>query len=52
VALEAEGVAIVDLTDAARAAFRAAVHDLVERQYGELPQGLARLLEAENGGAR
>jgi C4-dicarboxylate-binding protein DctP len=45
-ALEAEGVAIVDLDDAARAAFRAAVRLLVERQYAALPPELAALLRA------
>ncbi len=45
-ALEAEGVAIVDLDDAGRAAFRAAVQPLVERQIAELPADLAALLNA------
>ena len=45
-ALEAEGVAIVDLDDAARAAFRAAVRPLVERQIAALPADLSALLGA------
>ncbi len=44
VALEAECVAIVDLDDTAKEAFRAAVRPLVERQYAELPPGIAALL--------
>lgn len=44
VALEAEGVAIADLDAAARAAFRAAVSPLVERQMAGLPPGLAGML--------
>jgi len=43
-ALEAEGVAIVDLDDAGRAAFRAAVRPLAERQIEALPAELAALL--------
>ena len=43
-ALEAEGVAIVDLDDAGRAAFRAAVRPLAERQIEALPADLAALL--------
>lgn len=42
-ALEAEGVAIVDLDDAGRAAFRAAVGSQVERQYAELPAQITAL---------
>ena len=45
-ALEAEGVAIVDLDDAGRAAFRAAVRPLAERQIEALPAELAALLNA------
>jgi TRAP-type C4-dicarboxylate transport system substrate-binding protein len=45
-ALEAEGVAIVDLDDAGRAAFRAAVRPLAERQLAALPPELAALLNA------
>ena len=45
-ALEAEGVAIVDLDHAGRAAFRAAVRPLVERQLAALPPELAALLNA------
>ncbi len=44
-ALEAEGVAIVDLDDAGQAAFRAAVRPLVERQYAALPAELATLIK-------
>ena len=33
-----------DLDDAAKEAFRAAVRPLVERQYAELPPGIAALL--------
>jgi len=44
VALEAEGVAIVDLDDTGRAAFRAAVQPLAERQFAELPEDLTALL--------
>ena len=43
-ALEAEGVAIVDLDDAGRAAFRAAVRPLAERQIEALPAELTALL--------
>jgi TRAP-type C4-dicarboxylate transport system substrate-binding protein len=43
-ALEADGVHIVDLDEAGRARFRAAVRGLVERQYAELPTDLARLV--------
>lgn len=46
VALKAEGVAIVDLDDAGRAAFRAAVRPLVERQIKDLPADLAAFLNA------
>jgi TRAP-type C4-dicarboxylate transport system substrate-binding protein len=45
-ALEAAGVAIVDLDAAARAAFRAAVHPLVERQYAQLPPDLVALVRS------
>ena len=45
-ALQAEGVAIVDLDDAGRAAFRAAVRPLAERQIAALPPKLAALLNA------
>ena len=45
-ALEAEGVAIVDLDAAGRAAFRAAVRPLVERQIAALPADLSALLGA------
>ena len=45
-ALEAEGVAIVDLDDDARAALRAAVRALVERQIAALPADLSALLGA------
>jgi TRAP-type C4-dicarboxylate transport system substrate-binding protein len=44
VALETDGVAIVDLDDAGRAAFRAAVQPLVERQYAALPSDLTGLI--------
>jgi TRAP-type C4-dicarboxylate transport system substrate-binding protein len=44
VALEAEGVAIIDLDAAAQAAFRAAVRPLIERQRDALPADLATLL--------
>lgn len=50
-ALEADGVAIVDLGGAERAAFRAAVQSLVERQHAELPHGLVALLDAAKVGA-
>jgi TRAP-type C4-dicarboxylate transport system substrate-binding protein len=43
-ALRAEGVAIVDLDDAGRAAFRAAVGPLAERQLAALPGDVAALL--------
>ena len=46
VALEAGGVQIVDLGDAERTAFRAAVRHLVEQQHAELPAGLAVLMQA------
>ncbi len=45
-ALEAEGVAIADLDDNARAALRAAVRALVERQIAALPADLSALLGA------
>jgi C4-dicarboxylate-binding protein DctP len=45
-ALEAEGVAIADLDAAGRAAFRAAVRPLVERQIAALPADLSALLGA------
>lgn len=44
VALEAEGVAIVDLDATAQAAFRTAVAPLVERQFAELPADLRALI--------
>jgi len=43
-ALESDGVLIVDLDGAGRAAFRDAVRPLVERQIADLPPGLAELL--------
>lgn len=43
-ALEAEGVAIVDLDAASRAAFRAAVRSLVERQLSEMPADIRTML--------
>jgi TRAP-type transport system periplasmic protein len=46
VALEAEGVAIADLDEAGRDAFRAAVRPLVEKQLAALPTDLAALLGA------
>ena len=46
IALEADGVAIVDLDEASRAAFRAAVRPLVERQMAALPEDLVALLNA------
>jgi C4-dicarboxylate-binding protein DctP len=46
-ALEAEGVAIVDPDAAGRAAFRAAVRPLVERQIRDLPADLAALINGE-----
>src|SRR5262249_54229616 len=42
-ALEAEGVAIVDLDDAGRAAFRAAVQPLADRQIAALPEDFRHL---------
>jgi TRAP-type transport system periplasmic protein len=44
--LEAEGIAIVDPDSAGRAAFRAAVRPLVERQFAALPVDLSALLGA------
>jgi TRAP-type C4-dicarboxylate transport system substrate-binding protein len=44
IALEAEGVAVVELDATARAAFRAAVQPLAERQLAELPPDVRRLL--------
>jgi TRAP-type C4-dicarboxylate transport system substrate-binding protein len=44
-ALEAEGVAIVDLDDVNQAAFSAAVRPLVERQYAALPAEFAALIK-------
>jgi C4-dicarboxylate-binding protein DctP len=43
-ALEAEGVSVIDLDEAARAAFRQAVHAVIVRGYSELPAELARSL--------
>jgi TRAP-type C4-dicarboxylate transport system substrate-binding protein len=45
VALETDGVAIVDLDETAKAAFRAAVAPLVDRQMAELPVGIMALLD-------
>ena len=47
-ALEADGVAIVDLDDAGRAAFRAVVRPLAERQFTALSAGLPALLEGQS----
>jgi len=43
-ALEAEGVSITDLDEAARAAFRRAARTVIEQAYSELPQRFSRLL--------
>ena len=40
-ALEAQGVSIVDLDDAARAAFRQAVRPVIDRAYSELPEEIS-----------
>jgi TRAP-type C4-dicarboxylate transport system substrate-binding protein len=42
--LEAGGIQIVDLDEAGRAKFRAAVRALVDRQYEALPANLAGLM--------
>ncbi len=47
-ALEADGVTIADLDEAGRAAFRAAVKPLVERQLAALPPDLVALLHGAN----
>lgn len=49
VALEAGGIAIVDLDDAAMTAFREAVASLVERQKAALPAELVKLLAEAAG---
>jgi TRAP-type C4-dicarboxylate transport system substrate-binding protein len=41
-ALEARGIAIVDLDDVARAAFKRAVRTVIEQGYSALPQELSR----------
>jgi TRAP-type C4-dicarboxylate transport system substrate-binding protein len=43
-ALEAQGITIIDLGEAARSAFKQAVHGVIEQAYSKLPQGLVRLL--------
>jgi TRAP-type C4-dicarboxylate transport system substrate-binding protein len=43
-ALEAQGINITDLDEAARSAFKRAVHTVIEHEYTKLPQELARLL--------
>jgi TRAP-type transport system periplasmic protein len=48
-ALEAEGISIIDLDEAARAAFTQAIGSVVEQGYSDLPRELSRLLR--NAGA-
>jgi len=43
-ALEAQGINIIDLDEAARSAFKQAVGTVIEQGYSELPQELVRLL--------
>jgi TRAP-type transport system periplasmic protein len=43
-ALEAQGINIIDLDEAARSAFKQAVHPVIEQECSKLPQELLRLL--------